>query len=210
MDKYDFLASLKERLRSLPEDDAQKYIEYYSEMIDDRVEEGLSEEDAIREIGTPKEIAEQILGQIPETEEKDTAKQEAVPKSSNKAKGDKGNRGALFILLLILGAPLWIPLIIAVFSVIFSVFGAVFSVFISVLAVIFSVAVCGIAGILASPLVFAYSGAGAGLVIIGAGLLFAGGSVFLFRGFRLLVKGFIWFVKKFFTLIKSLFGKKEA
>ena len=58
MDKTTFLSKLEKRLKSLPEEDMQKTLEYYREMIDDRVEDGLSEEEAIADIGPIEEIAE--------------------------------------------------------------------------------------------------------------------------------------------------------
>ena len=48
MKKQEFLDLLKNRLWALPERDIQQSLDYYKEMIDDRMEDGLSEEDAVR------------------------------------------------------------------------------------------------------------------------------------------------------------------
>jgi uncharacterized membrane protein len=61
MNKQDFLAQLKESLASLPANDAEERLCFYSEMIDDRMEDGLSEGEAILSIGSVPEIAAQIL-----------------------------------------------------------------------------------------------------------------------------------------------------
>ena len=47
MNKFDFLTHLRTKLWSIPKEDAERSVEFYSEMIDDRMEEGLSEEEAV-------------------------------------------------------------------------------------------------------------------------------------------------------------------
>ena len=47
MNKEEFLNSLRKRLKGLPNNEIEERISFYSEMIDDRVEEGMSEEEAI-------------------------------------------------------------------------------------------------------------------------------------------------------------------
>ena len=44
--KAEFLAELERKLEGLPAEDLQRAKDYYTEMIDDRVEEGMSEKDA--------------------------------------------------------------------------------------------------------------------------------------------------------------------
>ena len=64
MTKNEFLAELKERLAGLSEADLNRSMDYYAEMIEDRMEDGLSEEEAVKEVGTPAAIAEEILKEI--------------------------------------------------------------------------------------------------------------------------------------------------
>ena len=49
MNKSDFLAALDEALRQLPPENRRATLDYYSEMIDDRIEDGLPEADAFVE-----------------------------------------------------------------------------------------------------------------------------------------------------------------
>ena len=65
MNKQEFLTRLRKGLSGLPQEDIEERLTFYSEMIDDRIEEGLSEEEAVAAIGSPDEIAEQIIGEIP-------------------------------------------------------------------------------------------------------------------------------------------------
>jgi uncharacterized membrane protein len=61
MNKQEFLESIRSQLRGLPEEDIEKSLDYYAEMIEDRVEDGLTEEEAVEAMGTPEEVASQIL-----------------------------------------------------------------------------------------------------------------------------------------------------
>ena len=65
MDKLNFLMALEEALSQLPEEDRRASIEYYTEIIDDRMEEGMSEADAVASLGSVEKIAEQILMDMP-------------------------------------------------------------------------------------------------------------------------------------------------
>ena len=61
MNKQQFLAAVAGRLSNLPQSDINKSLEYYSEMIDDRMEDGMSEEDAVGAMGTIDEVVSEIL-----------------------------------------------------------------------------------------------------------------------------------------------------
>ena len=47
MRKQEFLSALKRSMKGLPKSEIDERISFYSEMIDDRVEEGFSEEEAV-------------------------------------------------------------------------------------------------------------------------------------------------------------------
>ena len=61
MDKQDFLTQLRKALSDLPREDIAEHLTFYSEMIDDRIEEGLSEAEAVSAMGPVEQIAMQIL-----------------------------------------------------------------------------------------------------------------------------------------------------
>ena len=64
MRKQEFLARLRRCLAGLPQGDIEERVCFYSEMIDDRMEEGYSEEDAIHQIGSVDEVAAQIVADV--------------------------------------------------------------------------------------------------------------------------------------------------
>lgn len=57
MTKQEFLNELRNLTGALSEGERSKLLEYYEEMIDDRVEEGVPEEEAVAAMGSPADIA---------------------------------------------------------------------------------------------------------------------------------------------------------
>ena len=112
MTKYEFLEKLQTKLRNLPENEVGERINFYSEMIDDRMEEGLSEQEAIVAVGTIEEIAYQISEEIHLAN---------PPKPKRKLR-------AWEIVLLVLGSPLWVSLLIVGFAVAFSLYAVLWAV----------------------------------------------------------------------------------
>ena len=122
MTRNEFMAALRTRLAGLPEQDMQKSLAYYGEMIDDCTEDGMSEEEAVASMGDPEEIAQQILADIPLGR---LVKERIRPKRKLQA---------WEIVLLILGSPVWLSLLIAAAAVILSLFVAFVAVLLSVVA----------------------------------------------------------------------------
>ena len=65
MRKEEFLKRLRKRLSGLPDKDTDERISFYSEIIDDRIEDGLTEEEAVAAIGTVDSVVEQIINETP-------------------------------------------------------------------------------------------------------------------------------------------------
>ena len=103
MKKKEFLKELRKNIQGLPENDINERIDFYSEAIDDRMEEGLSEDEAVAAIGSVDDVVNDIAG--------DTSLVKLV---KNKVTPKKRLSGGV-ILLLILGFPLWLPLLLTAF-----------------------------------------------------------------------------------------------
>lgn len=67
MNKEAFLLKLRKELSGLPQDELAERLTFYSEIIDDRIEEGLSEEEAVAAVGSVDEIVMQSIGEVPFT-----------------------------------------------------------------------------------------------------------------------------------------------
>ena len=104
MTKQEFLADLREGLSGLPQSDIEERIAFYSEMIDDRMEEGLSEQEAVAAVGSVNDIILQVVDEYPFPELIKVRIRSRKPMST------------LTIVLLILGSPIWLSLLIAAFD----------------------------------------------------------------------------------------------
>ncbi|WP_242369352.1 DUF1700 domain-containing protein [Adlercreutzia muris] len=99
MNKQEYLARLRAALACLPEGEIEESVAFYTEMIDDRVADGLTEEEATAQLDDPKAAARAIIADLP-----------VVPRTVVLTK--QRNR-ALYWTLVILGFPLWFPLLLA-------------------------------------------------------------------------------------------------
>ena len=64
MNKQEYLSAIRVRIPKMPTEDMERFIAYYSEMIDDRMEDGMTEEEAVATMDTPDEAVDQILEEI--------------------------------------------------------------------------------------------------------------------------------------------------
>ena len=195
MTKAEFLAELRAAISGLPEADIEKSLDFYSEMIDDRVEDGLPEEEAVAALGSIEEIKTQILKDIPITK---IIKEKVKPKRS---------LSGLEITLLIVGFPIWLPLLISVAAVIFSVYVTLWSVIVVLYSVDLVFFAGAIAGVLGSIPILFIGNISAVLLLLGSGLVCAGlGILWIFVCVGA-TKAIVWLTKVFF---KSLFiGKGD-
>ncbi len=197
MNRQEFLAQLHKGLCGLPQDDVEERLTFYGEMIDDHVEEGLSEEEAVSAIGSVDEIVVQVIADIPLTK---IAKERIRSKRRLKA---------WEIVLLALGSPVWLSLGIAAVAVMLSLYIAAWSVIVSLWAVFGSLIGCSFGGVVAG-VAFACSGPVlTGVAMLGAAMVCAGLSVFTFYGCKATTKGLLLLTKKTAVWVKNGFIKKE-
>jgi uncharacterized membrane protein len=197
MNKFDFLLKLEDALSGLPNEEIRERISFYGEMIDDKIEDGKTEQQAVAEIGSVEEIAEQILKDIPLTK---IVKQKIKPKKK---------LSAAAITLICAGSPVWFPVLISVFAVVFSLYLCLWAIIICLYAV--CVACFGLAvgslfmavGEITNGKVFE------GIALIGAALLLIGLGILLFIFSNLAAKGVLILTKKLALAIKKLLIKKE-
>lgn len=112
MTKGEFLHELRERLAALPEEDIDRTVYYYSEMIDDMTEDGKTEQEAIDELESVDEIAQRIISETPNRAQAQNTVQQTKPKS-----------GLVILILLVVLFPVWIGIFIAAWAIAGSFFG---------------------------------------------------------------------------------------
>lgn len=195
MTKKDFLELLRVKLKNLPKDDIEERVNFYSEMIDDRIEDGYSEEDAIKEIGNVDDISREIISKTP-------------LKTLIKEKTDviKKKYDTKDILLLVLGFPLWFPLLVSVFVVILSLYISIWAVLISLYASALALAAGFIGGLILGIVNLVNGGLP---VILGFSIASGGLAILLFFGCLELTKLYIKLTKKMIIGVKYFIVGKE-
>ena len=193
MTKLEFTLALTEKLSLIPWEDMEERVSFYTEAIEDRIEEGLPEEEAVAAVGDPAQIAALIIAEFPGCA------------SEGARKGQRRKPGTGEILLLILGAPIWLSLLIAAAAVVVSLYVSLWAVVLSLWAVFASFAGCAVGGVIGGAFLAAANGS-AGVFLIGAGIFCAGASLFLFYGCKAASS---WTVRLGAWLVRSLFGKRR-
>ena len=197
MNRQEYLDDIKEKLLGLSEEDIDKALEFYMEALDDRMDDGLTEEQAINAVGSADEVAEQILMDTP------------LPKLVSATVKPKRALKAWEIVLLVLGAPLWIPLVAMLFGIALSVVCVLFSLMIAAIATVFGLIVGGIVAAVAG-LTGLFVGGGITVVAkIGVGLIMVGLGALLFLPCKSLVLWLFELCGRFFKWIKKQFIKKK-
>lgn len=198
MNKQEFINELKCDLSGLSDADLNERLNFYSEMIDDRIDEGLSEEEAVSQIGSVNDIISQIASEMSLTKlVKEKIRTKRVLKVWE-------------IILIILGSPVWVPILISLFAVIISVYISVWSVIISLWAAFASVAISGLAAVVCGfGFMFGVNSV-MGAVLVAVGLVCMGVSVFLFYGCKYATYGVIFLTKKVVLGLKNNLIKGRA
>ncbi len=198
MTKHEFLDALLSELSAMnvTVKDAESSFAYYAEMIDDRVEDGLSEEEAVKELGSPRSAAREIMLELPMT---------TLIKSKCKRKKPLA---VWETVLLILGFPIWFPLLATVFALALSLYIVLWSVILTVWAADLALAAISV-GSAVFGIMHASDGIGTVLLYLGTAVFSAGAAGLLFFGCRNLTVLFARLTPKLTRAIKSLFIRKN-
>ena len=199
MTRQEYLAELRRALSELGTDEVERTCAFYEEMIDDRIEAGLGEEEAVAQMEPPAEAATRIMDEVP-----------AVPRALAHAQATRRTGCGTVALwaAVIVGSPLWASVLLAALS--FVLCGIIVLCLPVVIAWVFSVALllcvpvsifaagcAAIAGIGTIALV----DLGIGLGMGGIGLLMLIVALFVTRFFIRLLGRFVrWAVSPFWKM----------
>ena len=68
MSRDAFIGELRHRMAGLPKETVERTVEYYSELIADSMEDGVSEEEAVSRLGSLDEIVTNVVKDTPLTQ----------------------------------------------------------------------------------------------------------------------------------------------
>ncbi|WP_028263433.1 DUF1700 domain-containing protein [Atopobium fossor] len=191
MDKNAYMQALRDHLSSLPEEEIKRALSFYEEAIQDRLEAGMQESDAIAELEKPKQAAQRIISELP-----------AVSRFAAKLKSTQIPTATLIglLILTILGSPLWVAILFAIAALFVAALVVLFSALL-VIWVFTGLFICAIIpgtivtynAIITGGISAALLALGISLVISGAGLYFSHVTIALSR---LIIQALSWLICK--------------
>lgn len=187
MNKQQFLNKLGSLIAVLPLSERSKALQFYAEIIDDRVEAGEKEEEVIAGLGDINELARKIFAENP-------------PRRSTASK-------VWITIALILGSPLWLSLGLAVAILILSLYIVAWSVLISLYAVVLSLLIIFVVGFF-STFFFLFHSPLAGFFQIGASLFCGGLGIFAAFGVVALTKLLIKATSKLSSKLVGVWNRR--
>lgn len=223
MNKQEYLDQLRTALGCLSEEEVEESVAFYTEMIDDRVADGMSEEEATAQLDEPKTAARAIIGDLPAEAREASQVSQAAQATLTQAvppvqPNPKPKSRVLYWTLVILGSPLWLALLLAAAAVVVAAVVIVAALVLSVAAVAASllltlwvlaagllaagplgIAVCFYGLAMGQP-AYAAAELGSGLICFGLGLFCLHGAAAASTGagrlWRVCIaKAKIWFAK---------------
>jgi uncharacterized membrane protein len=197
MNRSEFLTELDLRLTSLPQAEREKSLAYYDEIINDRIEDGMTEEQAVSCLGETRKIAEQIIMDTPMSVLVGTKVKRKKP-------------GILVIILLVLGFPLWFPLLISAAVVVLSIYISIWSVNIGLWASVAGFGAGTIGALIVTVVSLFTAGFGDRLLSLGGALACAGLAVLMFYVSLAVSKFLINITVKAWRRLKMSFAVKEG
>ena len=196
MRKQDFIKELQTKLSFLPKEEIKDRISFYNELIDDKIEEGLKEEDVIESIGSVDEIIDQIINDMPLSK---IAKDKIKPKRK---------LSALEVTLIIIGSPIWLTLLLSLVAVLFSLYIVGWSLIISIWAIFISLISVLVAGITLAVVSLFSNSALVALSYLGATLIILGLTILIHYVCKIMTKVYIKLTKLIVLSIKKKMLKR--
>ena len=197
MTKQEYLSAIRGKIRKMPADDINKFMDYYNEMIDDRMEDGLSEEDAVADMDGPDDVVDQILADMPLTK---LVKEKIKPSHRLKA---------WEIILLILGSPIWAPLLLTAIVLVIAMAVVILALLLSFYVIVLSMAVAGIGGLLGVIPFFVTQNVPAALFMLGAAFAGIGLAILFIVAVKPVTIGIFKLYKASVNGIKRMFVKER-
>ena len=203
MRKEAYLDLLRMKLLEADIPGIDQMVDFYAEMIDDRMEDGMMEEEAVASMENIDSIVSQARADRPITD-----LVTARMKESHEAAKKEGH-GTRWMVLAIIGFPVWFPLLVAFFAVLLAVYVSLWAVVIALYAVEFALGIGAAAlfvggfGVLFGWIPFVTFMAGWGIALMAAGLF-----LLLWKPISSLAGLLIRVIKATFRKIKGIFVKR--
>ncbi len=227
MNKEEYRSQLATLLHSLPEKEREEAVAFYMEMITDRMDEGMSEDEAIAAVSTPGEAAQEIIAQgcakkqplvsfdisVGDDSIDDGEGEAEVPPERLIARLKAHKLSALEWIALIVTSPLWLSLIAAAAALGLALIIAIFALYACAWVVVACVWAVGVALVAAVPAAVLIAVLGVQISNIPYALEYVGYALFAFGSGMWALRGALKLTQAFYGWTKrnvSLRFRKDA
>jgi len=197
MNKAEFLRALDSKLAQLPAEERRRHLEYFSEMLDDMMEDGAQEYEAVESLGPVSQVAERILQETP------------LPLLVRSRMRPAGGWTALTVILLILGMPVWLPIFAALAAVVLAVYVVFWAMIIAGFAVVLAIGAAAVV-LLIAAVSGALLTAAQVLMAVGGAVLLTGLCILAFLAAVAVARGLLRLTVAFGRGIRSKLIRREA
>ena len=142
----EYISVLRTRLKENEIPNADGMIEFYEEMIADRMEDGMSEEEAVAAM----EDIDHVVAQAKLDRPLPALMLDKVKESREKA--NERSKGGLWIALAIVGFPVWFPLMVAAGAIVFALYIVAWALIVSLWAIEVALWACVLGGSVAATI----------------------------------------------------------
>lgn len=201
--RNEFFTQLGQELYSLPHEDRQRFLAYYVEILEDYLENGSTEQEALEKMGSPQAIAREIQEETQASQEKE------VPPSQP---SQRTKFSAMRIVALVT-LPFWGTLLLCAATFLLCLIIVIWCLPLITGALALSGVLIGIVSLIGAPLLLSGSTAvgviqlGLGIAMLGLALLMGVAAVQSARGCAALTKRLVdWALKKLERL-KEVWGE---
>ena len=197
MRKQEFIEALEDRLSGLPQAELDKHLDDYSRIIIEQVSEGVSETDAVAELGSVETCARQILSEVP------------LWKILKERIVNMRRPQTWQIVLLAVSAVIWLPLLLVSLAVVLCIYAVAWIAILVAWALQLAMGGCALAGMVLGVMDAVRGVVFRGIVLIAAGVFCVGLSLFVFIGCRSVTRAGLRTVRKLTFDLKNLFSRRK-
>lgn len=198
MTRAEYLDAIAAQLAGMPPESLARALDYYAEMIDDRVEDGMSEEEATAALGPAEEAARQILIDTP------------LPQLVRERVRPKRRLRAWEMVLLVLGSPVWLPLALAAVIVLAACYGVLWVVLGCLYIVDASLAIAALAAVVGTAAQLMIGTGANALVLLGGALVCAGCCALFFLVCNVAARGVARWTRALALRVRAGFLRRET
>ena len=206
MTKTEFTQEILRRTGHLSRAEVDKWISFYSECVDDRMEEGMDEAEAVAGLGNMEDILKSMEQETPGATL--PSAYTAPPDAYTESPRPKKEHRILWKVLAICGAPLWLPVAAGLAVAALALYLSLWIVLLALYIVVASFGFAALVGVGNAVWAFARAVVPTGLLLLGAALVCLGLGLLLIPAAVACTRGLVWLALWLVRLCRRPFTPK--